>query len=175
MTHQERIRLIQPGVSSPEGLWADLGSGSGAFTLALAELLRPPAEIFSIEEEAFRLKEQQQSFHKHFPDFKVHFIQQDFTKGLQLPPLDGILMANALHYISEKENLVQTIRSHLKNTGCFILVEYHTREVNPWVPYPISFAEWKKLARICGFKEIRLLGKHPSRFQHEIYAACSWI
>jgi len=175
MTHKDRVNLIKAGVGSPAGLWADLGSGEGAFTMALAELLHPPAEIYSIEKDLNRLNEQKQKFRIQFPDLFVHFIQHDFTKELHLPPLDGIIMANSLHYMSDKNKLVRKIRSYLKDRGCFLLVEYHVKQVNPWVPYPISFKEWTAIAKLSGFRETRLLGTHPSRYQHEIYAALSKI
>ncbi|UCF64445.1 MAG: methyltransferase domain-containing protein [bacterium] len=173
MTHQDRVNLIKAGVGSPAGLWADLGSGEGAFTLALAELLHPPAEIYSIEKDQNRLNEQKQEFRIQFPDLFVHFIRKDFTRDLRLPPLDGIIMANSLHYISNKKKLIRRVRSYLKNQGYFLLVEYHVKQVNPWVPHPISFKEWNDLAKLTGFRETRLIGTHPSRYQHEIYAALS--
>ena len=175
MTHQDRVNLIKAGVGSTGGLWADLGSGSGAFTLALAELLHSPAEIYSIEEDQNRLDEQKKKVEGQFPNLDVHFMQNDFTKELHLPSLDGIIMANSLHYISDKKKLVHKIRSYLKDSGCLLLVEYHVKQVNPWVPYPISFKEWAALARFSGFSDTRLLGTHPSQYQDEIYAALSQI
>ena len=39
MNHDDHVRLIREGVLGGGIAWADLGSGSGAFTLALADLL----------------------------------------------------------------------------------------------------------------------------------------
>jgi ubiquinone/menaquinone biosynthesis C-methylase UbiE len=41
MDRQEHINLLRGGVPAPGGVWADFGSGAGAFTLALAELIGP--------------------------------------------------------------------------------------------------------------------------------------
>jgi tRNA A58 N-methylase Trm61 len=53
MDHRDHVDLLREGVfvdgQSPTGTWADLGSGEGAFTLALAELLDPQAEIYSLD------------------------------------------------------------------------------------------------------------------------------
>jgi hypothetical protein len=84
-------------------------------------------------------------------------------------------MANALHYIREKTSFVKRIRSYLKSTGCLLLVEYHVKRGNPWVPYPISYEEWKALAAEVGFKETRLLGTQPIKYQHEFYAVVSRV
>jgi len=62
MIHAERVDLIKNGVSPADVVWADLGSGSGSFTLALAELLHPLTEIYSIEEDQRILNEQQKKF-----------------------------------------------------------------------------------------------------------------
>jgi tRNA A58 N-methylase Trm61 len=45
MDHQDHIALLRDGVATEYGIWADFGSGTGAFTLALAELLNPSGQI----------------------------------------------------------------------------------------------------------------------------------
>ena len=52
-----------------------------------------------------------------------------------------------------------------------MLVEYDADHGNHWVPYPISFAAWQRLAPAAGFAPPRLLGRVPSRFLGAIYAA----
>ena len=47
MDHRDHLGLVRNGVSP--GDWADLGSGEGAFTLALAELLASAGRIYSID------------------------------------------------------------------------------------------------------------------------------
>ena len=44
MDHSDHVNLLRNGVL-PGGVWADLGAGSGAFTLALAELAGPETTI----------------------------------------------------------------------------------------------------------------------------------
>ena len=45
MNHQDHVNLLRGGVLSTGVIWADLGSGTGAFTLALADLLGGTGEI----------------------------------------------------------------------------------------------------------------------------------
>jgi SAM-dependent methyltransferase len=61
----------------------------------------------------------------------------DFTRVIGLPLLDGILMANAMHYFKDKEAVLRQIHSFLKPIGTFLLVEYNVDSGNPWVPYPL--------------------------------------
>jgi ubiquinone/menaquinone biosynthesis C-methylase UbiE len=171
MDHRDHVNLLRSGIPRTGGAWADLGSGSGAFTLALRELVGPQSEIYSIDRDAGALREQERAFRQHFPDSQVHFLRADLTKPLALPPLDGIVMANVLHYFHDKDAVLRQVRSHLKPRGVFILVEYNVDTGNPWVPHPLSFPTFRQLAPRAGFSEPRLLATIPSRFLREFYSA----
>lgn len=110
---------------------------------------------------------------RRFPDLQVHYLAADYTRPLELPPLDGAVMANALHFQRHKDGVVQQIYNYLRPGGRLILVEYNVDRGNPWVPHPLSFHSWKTIAQRNGFADIRLLATRPSRFLHEIYAAVS--
>jgi SAM-dependent methyltransferase len=174
MDHSDHVNLLRGGIPGPGGRWADFGSGRGAFTLALAELLGPQGEIYSIDKDRAALREQQRAMQTRFPGQAVHYLAADFTRPLDLPPLAGAVMANALHFQREKEPLIERLRGYLEPSGRFLLVEYGVDQGNPWVPYPLSYPQWERLAQRCGFKETRLLKTRPSRFLHSIYAAVSY-
>jgi ubiquinone/menaquinone biosynthesis C-methylase UbiE len=182
VNHSDHVALLRPGVldSGREGaannmVWADLGAGSGAFTLALAELL-PAAEIIAVDRDLAALQAAERAFHERFPHARVRYITADFTQPLDLPPLDGIVIANALHYIpdSAKEPVVRGLARLLKPDGRLIVVEYNVDRGNTWVPYPLSYPTWEALAHRIGFTHTRLLGRVPSRFLGEFYSAVSW-
>jgi SAM-dependent methyltransferase len=174
MDHADHVALLRDGVAGPGGVWADLGSGTGAFTLALAELIGPNGHIYSVDKDPGALREQRRAFRARFPKLTVHYLAADFTRPLALPPLDGVVMANALHFQHEKDRVVQLIHSYLWPGGRLILVEYNADHGNPWVPYPLSYGTWETLARRSGFANTRLLATRPSRFLGEIYSAISW-
>jgi SAM-dependent methyltransferase len=170
MNHDDHVALLHPGVSEPGGLWADLGSGTGAFTLALADLLGPTGRIISIDRDRGALRQQETSMLARFPTVPVEYRTADFTLPLDLPPLDGIVMANALHFHRDQLPIVQRIGDLLRPGRRLILVEYDTDHGNPWVPYPLSYSTWEALARDAGFAEVRLLATRPSRFLGRIYS-----
>ncbi|MEA2576145.1 MAG: hypothetical protein QOH93_3443 [Chloroflexia bacterium] len=173
MEHEDHVRLLQGGIDGRGGVWADLGSGWGAFTLALADLLGPGATIYSVDKDRSGLREQEAAMRARFPDTTVHYIAADFTRPVDLPPLDGVVMANSLHYQRHKEPVLQLVQGYLKPGGRFILVEYNTDHGNPWVPHPISYPTWERLAGRVGFDSTQLLATVPSRFLREIYSALS--
>ena len=173
MNHTDHVNLLHSGITSPGGVWADLGSGSGAFTLALADLIGISGEIYSVDKDGGALGQQKREMQARFPKVAVHYQQADFTTRLTLPPLDGLIMANSLHFHRQKEPILGLVRDYLKPGGRLILVEYDTDQGNTWVPYPLSYPTWEKLAGRVGFKDTRLLASRPSRFLHAIYSAAS--
>jgi len=173
MNHNDHVFLLRKGVTEQGGTWADLGSGGGAFTLALADLIGSQGHIYSIDKDRSRQSEQQRAMKTNYPAMKVDYLVADFTLKLDLPPLDGIVMANSLHFVRNKEPVLQLIRSYLRPGGRLLLVEYDTDHGNRWVPYPFSYSTWEKLARLNNFVETQQLARYPSRFFDGMYSAMS--
>ncbi|HSJ52729.1 MAG TPA: class I SAM-dependent methyltransferase [Anaerolineae bacterium] len=174
MDHADHVALLEKGVPGP-GVWADLGSGTGAFTLALADLLGPEGEIYSLDKDAGALRQQERAMRARFPDVRVHYLVADLTRPFpDLPALDGVVAANVLHFFRDKEPVLGRIRAALKRKGRLLLVEYNADHGNPWVPYPLSYRAWETLAARSGFAGTRLMETRPSRHLREIYAAMAW-
>jgi SAM-dependent methyltransferase len=175
MNHLDHVALLRPGLASSGGTWADFGSGTGAFTLALAELAGPGAVIYSVDKNQAALREQARQMHSRFPAVAVHYVTADFTRPVDLPPLDGIVMANALHFVpgQRKVEVVRLLKGCLRAAGCLILVEYNVDTGNLWVPHPLTYESWELLARQAGFSDTRLLATAPSSFLKEFYSALS--
>jgi ubiquinone/menaquinone biosynthesis C-methylase UbiE len=172
MNHHDHVNLLRPADLTPGASWADLGAGSGAFTLALRELLGLSAEIYAVDRDRGRLSSLEQAHRIMFGSVDhLHIVPADFTKTLDLSPLDGVLMANSLHFFRDKERVLRHVSTFLKSSGKLILVEYNVDRGNPWVPYPLSFETFRDLALRSGFNEPRLLANHPSSFLHEFYSA----
>jgi ubiquinone/menaquinone biosynthesis C-methylase UbiE len=175
MDHADHVELLKPADLPAGGTWADFGAGSGAFTLALRELVGPHANIYAVDKDARGLRDLEKAHREKFSTSQnVHSLRADFTGPLSLPPLDGIVMANSLHYFRDKLKVLRHVRSFLKVTGALLLVEYNVDSGNPWVPYPISFESYRELAPRAGFSEPELLAKTPSRFLREFYSAVTY-
>ena len=174
MNHADHVALLREGIPRPGGIWADIGSGGGAFTLALAELLGPEGVIHSVDRDAGALRAQAGALRARFPQVQVTFHPADFTRKLDLPPLDGLVMANALHFVQDKAPVVRLLASSLRPGGRLILVEYDTARGNQWVPYPLTFSGWQTLADRCDLAETRLLATRPSSFLGGFFSALSF-
>src|SRR5215212_5887932 len=101
MEQSEMVALIRSGVPKPGGVWADLGSGTGNFSWALAELIGPQGTIYAIDRDAKAIRQLHQRIRQTDPGAAIIPQQADLTRPLDLPVLDGVLMANALHFIRD--------------------------------------------------------------------------
>ncbi len=173
MDHRDHVHLLRRGIPEQGGIWTDLGSGTGAFTLALAELLGAQGRIYSVDKDGGALRQQEQAMRQFAPMMQVTYMTADFTRPLDLPTLDGVVMANSLHFVRKKDEVLQRVAGYLRPGGRLLIVEYNSDRSNMWVPYPFSFETWEWLASKNRFVETRLLERRPSRFLNEIYSAVS--
>ncbi len=174
MDHNDHVNLLRPADLKLGGSWTDLGAGSGAFTFALRELIGASASIHAVDKDRNNLNRLKEDYEIRFGNSEnLKIIAGDFSRALAtpLPLLDGIVMANSLHYFKDRMKILQHVRSLLKPNGLLLVVEYNVDAGNLWVPYPFSFETFKKLAAQSGFGEPRMLAKHPSSFLREFYSA----
>ena len=159
MKQTDAIALIQNGITTDRAQhWADLGCGNGTFTHALNSILPAGSHITAVDKQT-----------QNLPDFiKANFEKDD----LPLSGLDGILMANCLHYVKDKIKLIQKLETYFADIPKFLIVEYDTNNSNPWVPYPIPFLQLQKLLQELGYNDITKLAERPSVYRSsKIYAA----
>jgi ubiquinone/menaquinone biosynthesis C-methylase UbiE len=164
LRHGDLVALIEDGVTERGGRWADLGAGEGAFTRALADLVGSQAHIVAVDRDASALRSLDGRFETRVADF---------TKALDLHDLDGVLMANSLHFVRDRQPVLESVRAMLRPGGRLIVVEYGTDRGNPWVPYPFTFAQWEKMAARAGFRNTKLMKTVPSRWLGSMYSAVS--
>ena len=155
MTHEEAVAFIRDAVAA-DGIqyWADLGCGNGTFTRALVELLPADSHVTAVDRQKQDLR-----------TAGADFIRADFEKDqLELSDLDGILIANALHYVAYKDALVRKLEHLFADTPRFIIIEYDTDRSNPWVPYPLSFKNLKSLFGGMGYRNIEKVNERRSTY-----------
>jgi ubiquinone/menaquinone biosynthesis C-methylase UbiE len=166
------VALIRDGVPRSGGTWADLGAGSGNFTWALRELLGAQATIYAVDRDGKAIRRQHEQLQQARPGATIVPIQADFTGPLDLPALDGVLMANALHFIRDQQAAMALATAYLRPGGRMLLIEYEVRLPLPWTPFPVSFARFQALAALAGLEEAAKIGSRVSPSSGiEMYAA----
>lgn len=170
MQLQDAINLIENKNINNETktVWADLGCGSGLFTYALAGLLKEGSTVYALDKTISSFKK-----NASLKTIDIKPIQLDFEKAtLPFENLDGIIMANSLHFVKDKIELIEKIRKHLHQKGCFLIVEYDMETSNYWVPYPINFLSLQKLFRKIGYSFVEKINERPSSFNRgDLYSA----
>lgn len=174
MTHADAVALIREAVGRPGGVWADLGAGSGTFSRALADLVGPGGVVHAVEQDARAVAALRATAPSPSPAATIEVIHADFTKTRSLPVLDGIVMANALHFVpyAEQADVLRRLTRTLAPTGRMVLVEYDRDVGNPWVPYPVSSAALALLAVRAGLTTPTTIARKPSAFGGALY--CAW-
>src|SRR6476659_9294882 len=166
MDHSDHVGLIRPGLEpgASGGRWLELGSGEGAFTLALADLLGPGAGIVAVDRDGSALRRLSEELPRRFPGRDVTTRTADFRDPLPAGPFDGALAANSLHFDPDPVEVLRRVRAVVRPAGRLIVVEYDADRGNPWVPHPFSSRRLADLATAAGFTSPHIVGRVPSRF-----------
>jgi SAM-dependent methyltransferase len=151
--------------------WIDLGCGEGVFTLALAGLLPAGSTIHAWDRDAPIMR----SIPAELNGTRILKRAVDFTRTELPPSLDGILLANSLHYVKDASTFLRRAAGHLNEGGVFLLAEYDIhRPVPPWVPFPMDPTKLRALMLDIGFENFQMLAQRPSRFKRGmLYTACA--
>ena len=175
MNRAQRLTLLRAGDPRPGEAWADLGCGEGAFTLLLAEELGSGGSVVAIDRDAGAIDKLRIALGKNRAGSpaSVDPRVEELTRLQKLPPLDGALLANALHYLPEPASVLGTVKKALCPGGRILVIEYDRSDSNRWVPYPIPVKALPQLALDAGIQPFEVRARVPSDFGRMIYAAVS--
>jgi predicted methyltransferase len=152
---------IKPGMTV-----ADVGAGSGYFTVRLSRLVGPQGKVYAqdVQPEMLRILRRRLD--------KANFANITTVLGTENDPklpensLDLILMVDVYHEFAQPQLMLRKLRESLKSDGRMVLLEY--RKEDPWVPirpeHKMSVAEAKLEVEDEGFL-LERVGKELPR-QH---------
>jgi SAM-dependent methyltransferase len=173
MEISEAVDLIRDAVGDSRGVWADLGAGTGTFTRALAQTLGVESTIYAVDDDATAVAALRPLAARS--RVRIIPVKADFRSELDLPGLgagllDGVLLANSLHFVRDAQRVLQHIAKRVRAGGRVVLVEYDRRAPSRWVPYPIDRVEWPRLAASAGLTEAMVTATKPSAYSGILYA-----
>ena len=138
----------------------------------LYELVGPDCEIYAVDKMRRSLNTLLNNFEQLYPEAIIHALHKDFRQPLDIPALDGFVMANALHFTKDdqKRNALNRLVKHLKPGGRAIIIEYNARRGNFAVPYPLDEKGFVELATEVGLVDVQIAARVASSFMREMYA-----
>lgn len=169
MDSRDAVALLASAIHTRGGTWADLGAGAGVFTRALVEVLGEDCRVYAVDREV-----------RVAPTRNITAVDGDFTQPLELPglgagKLDGIVLANALHFVRDAGAVLGRLAGLVKLGGSVVLVEYDRRSANPWVPYPISSTRLPALADAAALSAFEVTATRASDYGGELYVAIARV
>jgi ubiquinone/menaquinone biosynthesis C-methylase UbiE len=165
----DAIKLINNPFIGRErpSVWADFGAGNGLFSIAIANLLASGSTVYAIDRNKPVVK-------SGYPDdVSLITLKGDMVAtNFNLPPLDGLIAANSLHFIADQQACLKRMFNLCKPGAVFIIVEYDTTDATQWVPYPLPFDALPKLFAPIGLNNVLRLGQVKSVYNASyIYSA----
>ena len=176
MDTDQAVALITSAVPKGPSTWADIGAGDGTFSRALAQLLGPKSRIYAIDRDRRAVAALERWARK--APVEVIPLNADFARpfelpGINEPALDGILLANSLHFVPDAGAVLARLVEWVRPGGRVVLVEYDRRAASRWVPYPIPAASLDALAASAGLSPPAVVATRPSSFGGMLYAAAA--
>ena len=176
MNAAEAVELIGGAVSRRPGTWADMGAGDGTFTRALVELLGKGSRIFAVDRDApviAALERWAKTIAADVVPVVADFAGPFDLPGLGATMLDGMIFANALHFVRDADLVLTRLAAWVRPGGRVVFVEYERRDTSRWVPYPIPADRLPALAASAGLSTPVITARRPSAFGGNLYVAAT--
>lgn len=150
---------VEPGMQV-----ADFGSGSGAYTLAIAERLANAGHVYAIDVQRDLLRRLKNEAHqKGFKNVEVIWadIEQPRASKIAASTLDLVLVSNLLFQLDRKDAVLAEARRVLKVSGRLVIIDWSEsfNNMGPTKKDVVTKEAAKKLSEDAGF-----------RFAHEFAA-----
>lgn len=114
---------------------ADVGAGTGLFTLELARVVGKRGKVYAVDVQAYFLDHIAQKARKQkLGNVEVVRARQD---SVQLPPgsVELVLMCDAYHHVEQPAAYLESLRTALEPGGRLVVVDYRAVEgqIDPWM------------------------------------------
>lgn len=135
---------------------ADVGAGTGLFTLALAEVVGPKGQVFAVDVQAYFLDHIGQKAKKAgLRNVELVRAQQDAV-GLAEGSVDLVLMCDSYHHVERPAAYLDSLKAALRPGGRLYIVDYIAIEgqSEPWLVEHVRAtpSEFREEIESAGFR-----------------------
>lgn len=133
---------------------ADLGCGSGYFTIPLSRRVK---KVYGIDVQKEMLEYLEQKIEKQRIENVTPLLSKENEIPLENKTLDLLITANTLHEFSDKEKMIQEIQRVLRQDGKAVIVDFKKTETGfgPPISIRLSKDQAQRLFEKNGFKVLK--------------------
>jgi len=130
--HDRQADIIAELGIKPGWAVADVGAGTGLYTLPFAEAVGDSGRVFAVDIQSYFLDHIQQratkAGHKHVTTVKAT------ARSAELPPgeLDLVFMCDAYHHVEQPAAYLESLHAALRDGGRLVIIDYKRGEEGTW-------------------------------------------
>ncbi len=175
LDREERVREEQPDKAiaalhlKPGEMVADVGAGTGFYSIRLARAVAPNGVVFANDIQAAMLERlKANAAHQHITNI-VPVLGSESDPRLPEGKLDLVLLVDVYHEFSQPQRMLERIRDALKPGGELVLLEFRKEDASvPIRPeHKMSVVEVKREVVPEGYEFERVVDTLP--WQHILF------
>ena len=165
-SEEQPSRAIKALDIKPGAVVADVGAGSGYYTVRLAERVGPAGRVFATDIQPEMLALLRTRVSRARLDNVETVLSADVDPRLPEGLFDLVLMVDVYHELARPQEVLRKLRASLKPDGRLVLIEY--RKESAWVPireeHKMSVKEARMELEAEGYRFDRVIDVLP--WQH---------
>lgn len=143
----------------PGEVVADIGAGSGYFTLRIAQHVGAAGKVYAVDVNPDMIRHINRQIRSHVVPNVVSVLADPDDPLLPEKSLDRVFICNVWHHIENPIGYIDRLKKSLKRGGEVVMIDFHKKDLPVGPPLPMKIAREALIAQLqrSGF---RLAGEH---------------